>query len=117
MNTKLTSAILSAGLIAAFNLSGVAHAQRPAATEPSRVVSYSDLDLSTEAGVRTLYGRIQNAAWRVCGDIVEPHNAAAAAENAKCRQALVDAAVAQVNKPALTALHAGKKPAEAMESR
>jgi UrcA family protein len=61
--------------------------------------------------------RIQNAAWRVCGQIVPAQNAASDLENVKCRQTLVDVAVGEVNKPALAALHTGRKPSDMTASR
>jgi UrcA family protein len=33
----------------------------------TRTVSFADLDLSRDAGVAALYGRIRAAAWEVCG--------------------------------------------------
>ncbi len=108
MNTKLSSALLAAALATAFALSGTAYAQTAsdaASASPSKVVSYSDLDLSSPAGIRTLYGRIQNAAWRVCLQIIPVHSGI---ETTKCRDTLVQAAVEQVNTPALTAMHTGK---------
>ena len=100
MNTKLSTAIVAVMVVMTGSLSGVAGAQAP-----SEVVRYSDLDLSTATGVRTLYKRIQNAAWRVCRDITDQ---ATGIYNARCRVAAIDAAVAQLNKPALTALHTGR---------
>jgi UrcA family protein len=72
-------------------------------SEPSVVVNYADLDLSTTEGARALYQRIQHAAWRVCLLI----DATSGIENVRCRQYLRDTAVADVNAPALTALNGG----------
>jgi UrcA family protein len=84
---------------------------------PSRVVRYGDLDLATPDGVRTLYGRIRVAAWKVCGEIVAARNGPSAIENGQCRRTLTDVAVRQVDKPALTALHFGKKKNEVVARR
>jgi UrcA family protein len=107
MNTKLSTALIATTLLASLALCGPARAQTPtgdAKSAPSEVVRYSDLDLSSPAGIRTLYGRIQNAAWRVCLLMVP----APGIESGKCRQTLIDVAVGEVNKPALTALHTRK---------
>ncbi len=36
---------------------------------PAQTVRYSDLNLNTDAGVVTLYNRIQHAAEQVCGNV------------------------------------------------
>ena len=70
----------------------------------SQVVHFSDLNLSSDAGIRTLYQRIRGAAQRVCGDadrslrLEQPNYQT-------CVRKAVDDAVSQVNKPALTAMH------------
>jgi UrcA family protein len=118
MNTKLNTTFSAVTLVATLAFGSPANAQSPsAATAPSSIVRYGDLDLSTSAGIRTLYGRIQDAAWRVCQQIEPPQNGPSGIENVKCRQTLVDVAVGEVNKPALTALHTGKKPSGVTASR
>jgi UrcA family protein len=84
------------------------------APAPSRVVKLNDLDLSRPTDVRTLYGRIGNAVWRVCSEIAPMGNGRI--EHGTCRHTLVEAAVAEVNHPALTAYHA-KRPAPVTASR
>lgn len=96
-------------LIVTLFLTSVALSTPSRAEAPSQVVRYADLNLATPDGVSALYSRIQAAAWKVCGEIVAPHNGPTATENGKCRRTLIDVAVRQVDKPALTALHAGKK--------
>jgi UrcA family protein len=86
------------------------------AAEPSRVVNLRDLDLSKPSDIRTLYVRIGNAAWKVCGERIPASNGPSSIENGKCRRTLMDAAVADVNHSALTAYHA-KKPATVTASR
>jgi UrcA family protein len=110
MNTLLKVASVTTALVTAVALSAPSFAAAPvegAPGAPSQIVHFADLDLATATGVRTLYGRTWSAAWRVCL-IVEPASASSDIENMKCRQTLVDAAVEQVNWPALTALHTGK---------
>jgi len=79
-----------------------------AADVPSRTVNFADLDLSTSSGAKVLYTRIQNAASSVCHELVPPQNGPSAIENGKCRATLIDAAVRDVNRPELTALHQGR---------
>jgi len=67
-------------------------------------VRFSDLDVSTPAGARALHARIANAAFRVCRDVGR-----AGVERVACQHLLTDAAVADLNNPTLTALHAGKE--------
>ena len=54
--------LLSAGLTSNLALA------TPAAYETSKVVSYSDLDLSQPEGAQALYRRIKIAARQACGD-------------------------------------------------
>jgi UrcA family protein len=103
MTTKLNTAVCALALVATLGLAGPAFAQDQSAPVASKTVRYSDLNLSTTEGLRALYGRIQDAAVRVCWDV-----APAAILTMKCRANLIEAAVAEVNKPALTSLHTGK---------
>jgi UrcA family protein len=72
----------------------------------SVTVSYADLDLSSPAGAKALYGRIQAAAKQVCG-----HAGADVIEQGiwkSCYRSAVGDAVRKVNDPLLTAVHTGK---------
>jgi UrcA family protein len=62
-----TTALVTTLLIGC--LAATANATTTATTENVRqaVVSYSDLDLETEAGAKTLLRRIESASRRVCG--------------------------------------------------
>jgi UrcA family protein len=62
MKTLLTISAAAAALIAS-----PAAAQSPIPVDAQLVVSYADLDLSTEAGVRTLDRRILTAVQQACG--------------------------------------------------
>lgn len=84
-------------------LANGARAEQPQV--PQVTVSYADLDLSKAAGAQTLYKRIKNAAARVCGSsgrytILEGRKAWHA-----CYDTAVANAVAQIDRPTLTALH------------
>ena len=64
MKTLLTFAAAAAALIAT-----PATAQTPISAGGQLVVSYADLDLSSEAGVRTLDRRIRTAVQQACGPV------------------------------------------------
>ena len=68
-------------------------------------VSFRDLDLSTASGVAKLHIRIQAAARSVCQ--YEPSSPREQTVWQFCVRPTVDAAVAKVNNPLLTALHSG----------
>jgi len=62
--------------------------------------------LNTQSGAAKLYRRIQGAAQRVCG--YEAKFVEARIIWRYCVRPTVDAAVAKVNNPRLTALHTGR---------
>jgi len=68
-------------------------------------VSFRDLDLSTSSGAAKLYRRIQAAARSVCQ--YEPTSPREQIIWQYCVRPTVDAAVAKVDNPLLTALHSG----------
>lgn len=69
---------------------------------PARVVSFSDLDLSRDVGVATLYSRIKSAAREVC-DPLDVWTLRLLRQKFDCREDAIGRAVADVNSPALTA--------------
>ena len=71
-------------------------------------VSFRDLDLSSPSGAAKLYRRIQAAARSVCQ--YEPTSPREQSIWQYCVRPTVDAAVAKVNNPLLTASHSGHKP-------
>jgi UrcA family protein len=85
---------------------GVAQAATPTSEVPTIVVHYSDLNLATEDGVRTLYRRLSTAAQEVCpaGDT---KMLAQNVSNKTCRAEAIARAVHDVNSPKLAALEAG----------
>jgi UrcA family protein len=73
----------------------------------SRKVVYSDLDLTRDAGVATLYARIKTAARAVC----EPMDLVLLnilRDRSDCRPDAIARAVADVNAPLLTSYHLEK---------
>ena len=72
----------------------------------SEKVNFADLNVNTLAGVNVLYDRITRAARLVCAPADEfAHHS----EYAQCCQTAVDAAIAKVNNPLLSAVHQNRK--------
>ena len=91
-----TSAMLLACVLVAFS----AHAGDQGRSE---TVKFADLNLSSPAGVETLYRRIHMAAWRVCQ---QPAGEQAASRS--CATKAESEAVGKVNVPSLTAFYQQK---------
>jgi UrcA family protein len=70
-------------------------------------IDYTDLDLSTAAGVNALYRRIVAASRRVCPGM-PPGFVTVSLRNTvrTCREAAVEGAVAQIGSSRLAAVHA-----------
>jgi UrcA family protein len=77
----------------------------------SETVKFADLQVDTSAGVEVLYRRIQSAARRVCSYDATSIQGPSVWQN--CVRPAVDAAVAKVNNPQLTAIHTGRNPSPA----
>ena len=98
-----TLAIALAGLlITAFAPSAFAGQDADA---PSTKVRFGDLNLGTDAGVDTLYGRIKSAARQVCRESVEPGDGLAAHKYWGCYDKAIADAVSKVNNSQLTAMY------------
>jgi UrcA family protein len=104
---------LAASILVSFGLATTAsYAASPGDAAPSVKISYVDLDISTDHGLKTLYGRIEDAASQVCphlisGDFSSVRNQVVSS----CRDAAIARAVEQINNPRLSALHANRKSA------
>jgi len=98
---KLTLLMVLCGVVGAA-ASGAVSAAAPADDVPRQVVKYSPATLSTDAGVKSLYHRIVNAAAEVCplpsGTRFVPTAVA------ECRAQSIARAVHQVDNPRLAAL-------------
>jgi UrcA family protein len=98
MNTKLTAALsaaLSAALAAAL-LPALSLAAAPAETHivgsspsPTVLVHTGDLDLANPKGAQALHGRLNDAAWQVCEQMLDRP---VSIEGGKCRAQLVEEA-------------------------
>ena len=102
--TKFKSVLVAAVGAASIGFAAAAGAQSDAAA-PKLVVRYSPASLSTDQGVRQLYGRLVSAAEKVCeeqqvGKLANPAVIA-------CRKQAVAGAVAQIHNSRLAELSAG----------
>jgi UrcA family protein len=82
----------------------------------TKVVSYADLNVSGDAGARTLYGRLRMAAMQVCA----PFRGTTLREKTNWRECFNPAlarSVAKVDEPALTAYHLSRTGATEPPSR
>ncbi len=72
-------------------------------------VSYADLNLSNEAGLMTLYKRLQSASRAVCGprSLFEAGSLEQLNENKTCYRNALSKAVAKFNNATLDKIHAG----------
>jgi UrcA family protein len=82
---------------------GLAHAGREVRQQR---VSYADLNLPTDAGARTLLGRIQGAAKNVCAPQPAPPDLNQQDDYKTCLRDARDGAVAELGNPRVSTLYA-----------
>jgi UrcA family protein len=104
--SHLTKFMVAASFFASMAIGGTALAQEPAARSTTNwsvtyPVRYSDLDVSTTNGAKTLYLRIRYAAETLC----ESAATWGKKEGKACVRKAVDDAVARVNSPLLSRYH------------
>jgi UrcA family protein len=88
--------------------STVVHAADASGSEPmKRTVTYGDLNLANSQGVEQLYRRVVGAARQVC-ESVDGRSLQEKVQFSICVRQSIARAVAVVDQPALTALHAIK---------
>lgn len=106
VRTALALGVIAALLGGAF--AGPASAEAPPPAPAAQAVSYADLDLSRPADAEALLARITVAARDACDDSAthSPLFPRASHDFRTCTSEAVDAAVARINQPALTALAA-----------
>ena len=100
LKIALLAATVNVGALAAQTASAL-----PADPAQSKIVKYSDLNLATNGGAETLYGRLHRAAESVCGDTAWgqlPLDVYLATQS--CEKNAMSRAVAKVDSPKLTAL-------------
>jgi UrcA family protein len=78
----------------------------PSEAASQTVVGYTDLNLSKEADVRTLYTRLQRASERVCGDNYDLRDLRAKSYYDDCYAKALARAVSAVNHSGVTAMFA-----------
>lgn len=105
MNTTTQNTVRAAAILlcSAITLCTLQISARAADAPPSRKVSYADLDVSTPAGAKVLYGRIQSAAKQVCQYNGFQTLGTLQMVN-RCIDSAIDKAVKDVGSPALSAL-------------
>ena len=81
-------------------------ADESAARGEQAVVKYTDLDLSKESDVRSLYARLQRASERVCGDYKDVRILSVKRAYHACYQETLSRAVDAVDHAAVTAMFA-----------
>ncbi len=99
------SAAAMLALTACVGVLSTASAATPDADVPMATVRYGDLNLSTDAGAKTLYARISTAARQVCPSVESRDLSHLSAAHA-CQRAAIDRAVHSVNSPHLAAAYA-----------
>lgn len=100
---RVAAATLSAAAFAAVPL--LAHAG-PASDVASEIVRFDDLNITSEAGLATLYRRIQNAARTVCGPPSFAGTRVVSQDWKDCVSASVRNAIRSINMPQLTSYYA-----------
>ena len=103
LRTLVAGATLSA---LAFSFATASRADDSTAP-PQVVVKFADLDVSTSQGAVALYGRIHGAAVNVCSRMYVIELTYKFHKDA-CLQKVIGDAVANVNRPALSAVFASK---------
>ena len=104
--SRISAASLAALLSYGLGIGAVVAEPPPAARS---VITYSDLDLVTDAGIRTLYSRVKGAAESVClRETIRHPGIDERSRYAFCVDAAVAQAVKQLNQPRLAALQGSR---------
>jgi UrcA family protein len=106
-NVRVARFVVAFGVAALSCGAAQAHpADRSDAKGAQAVVNYTDLDLSKEADVRSLYTRLQRASARVCGDYKDVRILSVKRAYEACYQETLSRAVDAVDHAAVTAMYA-----------
>lgn len=103
--TTLRRSLAFVGALAALAVTTTSFAGSQTDRAPTVTVRFGDLNLSSDAGVKTLYRRISNAARKVCPDS-ESRDLGIAAASEGCQAAAVARAVRELNNSKLALVHA-----------
>lgn len=91
--------------LAALSVTGVATTQAATRDSNSVVVRYGDLNLNSQAGLKTLHKRIRNAAQSVCSPL-ETKVLGLRADYDNCVEQAVEEGIAAVGNVSLSQIHA-----------
>jgi UrcA family protein len=106
-NVRVARFVVAFGVAALSCGAALAHPADQSDTQAAKaVVNYTDLDLSKESDVRSLYSRLQRASAKVCGDYQDLRNLAVRRAYDTCYQESLSRAVGEVNHSAVTAMFA-----------
>ena len=106
-NVRVARFVVAFGVAALSCGAALAHPADQGDTAAAKaVVNYTDLDLSKESDVRSLYARLQRASERVCGDNRDLRNLSLKRVYDACYQESLSRAVDAVNHSAVTAMFA-----------
>lgn len=108
---KRGSFVASAALILALGMPAIGSAalEGSSAGQYEVNVTFSDLDLSQDAGVSALYKRLRTAAYRACGSrsVAELGSIERASANRQCFDSFLSRAVGQIGNDKLARMHTG----------
>ena len=108
MGSKTSRLTITALVVIGLALPLAALAGTPSQIDTASVkVAYDDLDISSDAGARVLYVRLQHASERVCGvgSILEKGSLSATHGARECYLETLDEAVTEIDSDALTSVH------------
>jgi UrcA family protein len=115
MNTMTTSthvthprALIATAILGVLVSSFAAECGAADSTEaPKAIVRYADLDISSSQGAAMLYNRIRSASEGLCAPL-DARDLGSKFRAKACVQRAIEGAVAQVNRPGLSALYVAK---------
>ena len=103
--TQFRRALAVAGACAALAVAATSFAAAPSVDSPAVSVRFDDLNLTTTAGVNSLYRRISFAARQVCPDVYS-RDLVVVAAGQRCQASAISEAVRKLNNPQLALVHA-----------
>ncbi len=109
MKVRIINRVIFAALLVVA-LPSLSMAASPSQFEKVKIqVSYSDLNIHSEAGARVLYSRVERAAEKACSvaPLRELGSARRVARSKECFDHLVEKVVRKIDSDALQKIHAG----------
>ena len=108
MRNRVINSVFFASLLALV-VPSLAVAASPGQADKIRIaVSWSDLDIESEAGAKILYARVERASERACGvaTLTELGSIKRVSDAKECFDYLVEKAVKQIDNDELSKVHA-----------